>query len=181
MKTLIINGSPRKNGDTVALLTELRKYLQGEITEISAYRNNINPCVDCRYCWTEGKCVIKDDMEVIYAGDYDNVVIASPIYFSGLPGPLVSLASRLQVYYAAKRFANKKIEVSPKKGAIILVGGGNGGPDHAIEIAKWMLKKLGAAYDEDLVVSSLNTDQVLASQDPKALEMVIKVSNNLSR
>ena len=27
MKTLIINGSPRTKGDTVALLTELKKYL----------------------------------------------------------------------------------------------------------------------------------------------------------
>jgi multimeric flavodoxin WrbA len=180
MKTLIINGSPRKKGDTVALLSELRKYLQGEITEISAYRNNIKPCIDCRCCWVEGKCVIKDDMKTIYDGDYDNVIIASPIYMSGFPGPLVSLASRLQVYYAAKRFANKKIEVSSKKGVLILVGGGDGKPNHAIETAKWVFKKLGATYDEELVVLSLNTDHVLASQDMEALQKIKKITNDLS-
>ena len=98
MKTLIINGSPRTKGDTVALLTELKKYLQGEITEISVFRDNIHPCNDCRYCWTEGKCIIEDDMQIIYNDDFDIVIVASPMHMFGLPGPLINLTSRFQAY-----------------------------------------------------------------------------------
>jgi multimeric flavodoxin WrbA len=181
MKTLIINGSPRRNGDTAALLSEMKKYLEGDIIELSAYRNNISPCIDCRYCWKEGKCTIKDDMQVVYDGDYENVVIASPIYMSGLPGPLISLASRLQVYYAAKRFLHKKIDTTPKKAALILVGGGDGGPDNAIKIASWMFKKLGATYNEENCIFSLKTDEIPASQDEVALQKVKRIAENLNK
>ena len=53
MKTLIFNGSPRKNGGTATLIHEFKKNLPGEINVVSAYQTNISPCVDCRYCWTD--------------------------------------------------------------------------------------------------------------------------------
>jgi NAD(P)H-dependent FMN reductase len=43
MQTLILNGSPRKNGDTASLLQYLRQYLDSEILEFSAYYDNIPP------------------------------------------------------------------------------------------------------------------------------------------
>ena len=75
MKTLIINGSPRLHGNTVALIDELKRHLEGEVIELSAFRSNIAPCVDCRGCWKTARCVVRDDMEVIYGDDFDNVVI----------------------------------------------------------------------------------------------------------
>jgi len=95
-KTLIINGSPRPHGDTATLIAELKKHLIGEVVEISAYRSNIAPCVDCRGCWKTAKCVVKDDMSLIYNDDFDNVVLASPVYYMTLPGPVLSLMSRFQ-------------------------------------------------------------------------------------
>jgi len=56
MKTLIINGSPRKKGDTASLINILKQELTGDIVEISAYRNNIKPCNDCRSCWKVKGC-----------------------------------------------------------------------------------------------------------------------------
>jgi multimeric flavodoxin WrbA len=123
LKTLIINGSPRKNGDTAALISEFKKHITGEVTEISAYYDKIKPCIDCRYCWKQKGCVIKDDMAKIYDDDFDTVVIASPVYMSTLPGPLVSLASRFQSHYAAKRFLKDKIDVKSKNAVLLLTGG----------------------------------------------------------
>ncbi|MBP3443176.1 MAG: flavodoxin family protein, partial [Methanocorpusculaceae archaeon] len=85
-KTIIINGSPRVNGNTAFLIAELKKHLEGEVIEISAFRSGIAPCVDCRACWTTAKCVVEDDMQIIYDDDFDNIVIASPVYYSTLPG-----------------------------------------------------------------------------------------------
>ena len=44
-KTLIINGSPRPEGNTAWLIGVLREHLEGEIMEISAFRSGIAPCV----------------------------------------------------------------------------------------------------------------------------------------
>lgn len=181
MKTLIINGSPRKKGDTASLLTEMKKYLSGEITELSAYYDDIKPCIDCRYCSKKAKCVIQDKMNIIYEDDFDNVVIASPIYMSNLTPPLMAIASRLQVYYAAKRFLNKKIELRSKEGALILVGGGDGSPDPAIKLASWMFKKMNASFNPENMVCSLKTDDVPASQDIEALESVKVIGKRLSK
>ncbi|MDR3278313.1 MAG: NAD(P)H-dependent oxidoreductase, partial [Oscillospiraceae bacterium] len=87
--TLIINGSPRVNGDTAALICELRRHLNGEVAELSAYRAKLAPCVDCRSCWVQKGCVVEDDMRVIYGDAFDNVVLASPVYYSTLPGPVL--------------------------------------------------------------------------------------------
>jgi len=65
MKTLIFNGSPKLNGDTAVLIREFTTYLQGDIKIISCY-DNIKPCNDCRYCWSNIGCSIDDEMQEIY-------------------------------------------------------------------------------------------------------------------
>jgi multimeric flavodoxin WrbA len=115
MKTLIINGSPRKNGHTAALISLLKEQLQGEIIEISAFYDKISPCVDCRSCWTKKGCAIRDGMDKIYADDFDAVVLATPVHMSNLPGPLISLASRFQAFYAARRFLNDPLTCAKKR------------------------------------------------------------------
>lgn len=169
MKTLIINGSPRKNGDTARLIRELKTYLHGEVQELSAYHGDISPCIDCRACRRVKGCVIADGMQAIYADDFDRVVIASPVYMSGLPGPMVGLASRFQAYYSAKRFLKDEFSPKEKRGALILVGGGDGAPAEAKRLARWMFKEMNAEFDESHSVMSLHTDRVPADQDEKAL------------
>lgn len=48
MKTLILNGSPRKEGDTVNLINKVIENLNGEYKIINAYDCEIHPCIDCR-------------------------------------------------------------------------------------------------------------------------------------
>ncbi|MGF7142058.1 multimeric flavodoxin WrbA [Anaerotaenia torta] len=169
MKTLIINGSPRRRGDTSELLAELKKQLKGEIVEISAYYDKIAPCIDCRMCWKKKGCVIKDDMAQIYKDDFDTVVLASPLYMSNLTGPMVSLASRFQSYYAAKRFLRDEMDIRSKVGVLILVGGGDGGPEPARIVAEWMFKHMKAGLKEENIVLSLNTDKQPAKDDLNAM------------
>ena len=83
MKTLIFSGSPRKNGETAFMIEELKKAMGGEFKEVNAYRADIRPCVDCRWCFEHEGCAIKDEMQEVY--DYiqecDHIVLASPVYF----------------------------------------------------------------------------------------------------
>ncbi len=176
MKTLIINGSPRKNGDTVFLLNELKKHINGELIEISAYYDNLKPCIDCRACQKNKGCVINDDMKKIYSDDFDNVVIASPLYMSNLTAPLIGLASRFQAYYCAKRFLNDEFILTKKKAALIIVGGGDGGPEEAIRLARWIFKKMNAHGCENHMVFSLHTDNRATNEDIEAISRVHEIA-----
>lgn len=51
MKTLILNGSPRIIGDTVSFIKKITERIAGGYRIADAYRCNISPCLDCRYCW----------------------------------------------------------------------------------------------------------------------------------
>jgi multimeric flavodoxin WrbA len=182
MKTLILNGSPKSNGDTVALIKELCKYLEGEIKVVSAHFDNISPCVDCRYCWTHSGCAVKDGMQNIYRylEDCDNIVIASPIWFSELSGPLLNLASRIQTYYAAYHFRREKTVIKPKRSMLMLVGGQNGTERKAVETAHTIFK-LFNALPCIASVFSLDTDNVPASEDKNALYKIRETALLLSR
>lgn len=143
-ETLIFNGSPRKSGDTVSLIRTLREFLPGKVTVVNAYSCHIAPCVDCRYCWDHSGCCQKDGwLEVEEAlFSCDSVVIASPIYFSELTGPLLSVLSRFQQYYCARAFRGEKQAFPVKKGGILLVGGGDGSPGRAAETAAALLHQM---------------------------------------
>ena len=180
MKTLIINGSPRKNGNTAALTAALTEQLSGSVSEFFSHQSRISSCIDCRICQRQKGCVIRDDMDTIYADDFDNVVIASPIYTSMLPGPLVNIASRFQCYYASRKFLNDPIARRAKKGALLLVGGGDGAPDPAIEFAQHMFRFMKAEFSMDHLVLSHNTDVVPAMEDAAALEKLAEVAAYLN-
>jgi multimeric flavodoxin WrbA len=173
IKTLIINGSPRKNGDSMTLINELMKYLEGEVKVVHTYYDNIKPCLDCRFCWANNGCCIKDDMQEIYRllDEVDNVIIASPIYFSELTGKMLSFASRLQTYYARKYIRlDKEFMLKEKKGFLILTGGGDGSPKPAISRANIIFKYINAKLIGS--VFSLNTNMKPSKEDTEAIDKI---------
>lgn len=174
MKTLIFFGSPRSKGDTKHLVDRLISQLEGEYLLADAYRWQFKPCLDCRACREKKGCVIRDDMQKVYdyMQDCDNVLIASPLYFSELTGELLSMFSRLQHFYSARYFRHEKTDIAPKKGGIILVGGGDGGPDKALDTARGILRWYMNAKDVFPPVLSLKTDEIPAKDDPTALAQI---------
>lgn len=181
MKTLIFNGSPRPNGDTVSLLNILTSELSDEYRIVNAYRCNISPCVDCRYCWEHSGCAINDEMQEIYSyiEECDNIVIASPIYFSELTGKLLDVGSRLQTYFCGRFFRGDTAVTKSKRGAVILVGGGDGDGCAAYKTAQTLLHHMNACDIHPLVVSH-NTNTVPAAKDNAAIAGVRSIAEFLS-
>ena len=109
MKTLIINGSPRVNGDTNSLINIVKERIGGEYKIVDAYRCNISPCLDCRFCWENSGCAIQDEMQEVYdyIQDCDNILIASPIYFSELTGKLLDVGAGCRLIFVPG-FSEKK-------------------------------------------------------------------------
>lgn len=180
MKTLIINGSPRRKGNTAALLEELKANLDGEVVEISAFYDGIAPCVDCRGCWKTAKCVVCDGMDVIYADDFDNVVVASPVYYGTLPGQVLSLMSRLQPWHAATFFLKEPLVQRPKKSAAILTAGGKGNQERACHHLRALFRMLNARGFQDHIACSPNTDTIPASDDETAKQQVRAIAQWLN-
>lgn len=173
MKTLIFNGSPRRNGDTVSLIHYVTSNLKGEFKIVNAYFDTISPCIDCRYCWKSNGCAIDDEMRQVYAyiEECDNILIASPIYFSELTGKLLDIASRLQMYYCAKHFRKEMLIEKTKTGAIILVGGGDGRPEKAVDTACTILHLMNCSVICEPVISH-QTNVCPAKEDPGVLDKI---------
>lgn len=182
MQTLILNGSPRKNGDTASLLQYLRQYLDSEILEFSAYYDSISPCIDCRRCKESGICVIPDTMQEIYKAieTCDNIVIASPLYFSELTGRLLDVASRLQTYYYGMQKNGGYPVKKPKHGAVLLVGGGEGNPEIAYATAVRLLHYMNAREIFPLICSH-HTDEMPAMEDVQVLSEIRELAQFLHR
>lgn len=176
MRTLILNGSPRKNGDTAFLISELKKHLSGEVKIVDAYFDKISPCTDCRYCYTNDKCCIDDEMQEIFEFliSCDNLIIASPLYFSELTGQLLSVLSRLQIFWTQKFIRKNIIFDKEKKGSLVITAGNNGDVKSAENTSSIIFKLTNTKVIG--TVFSLNTDTVHASKDHVAIANVEKVA-----
>ena len=170
MKTLVINGSPKKNGDTAALLSELLAHLSGEVKVISC-RDPISPCLDCRYCWKNSGCAVKDGMQEVYSylEECDNVVLASPVWFSSLSGPLLNIASRFQTFFAEKYIRGSRTGGRQRNGVLVLTGGEAGTEAAAARSAETILKLLGVRAPCARVFA-MDTDRLPAGEDRHALQ-----------
>lgn len=169
MKVLILNGSPRSNGDTAYILGALKsKFPCGtEFVSLDTYAANIHPCNDCRYCWEKEGCCIQDEMEILWKDDYDVLIIASPLYMSFVTPPLFSVISRLNYIWSNRYFLRIPGSLKPKKGILVLAGGGDGSPDPAVNIAKTAFRFLNAEFDPASdCIRSLNTNTVSVQNDP---------------
>lgn len=105
MKVLLINGSPRENGNTFLALSEVARTLNEEGVEtqiVSIGKKPVPGCIACGWCGREGRCTFRDDpyyhvMRAVKDG-IDGLIIGSPVYYGGPNGSLCALLDR--VFYS---------------------------------------------------------------------------------
>lgn len=128
MKILAILGSPRK-GNSEILLNEATKLCEKKghkVTIIKACQLKISGCTACDGCKDTGQCIIQDDMDRIYPllKDSHRIIIASPIFFFGIPGQLKLLIDRCQSLWYEKYVLKKTLQTEVKKKALVILVGG---------------------------------------------------------
>lgn len=100
MKVLMINGSPRTNGNTYVALQEMEKVFAGEGIEVEILQvgnQAIRGCIACGSCANTGKCAF-DDMVNEAAPKFeacDGLVVGSPVYYASANATLVAFLTRL--------------------------------------------------------------------------------------
>lgn len=102
MKVLAINGSPKMDdGNTARILNPFLDGMREAGADVELFHTRklkIGPCNGDMSCWfrNPGKCGQNDDMQMLYPKfeDADVIVWATPVYFSGVTGPLKNLMDR---------------------------------------------------------------------------------------
>ena len=100
MKVLIINGSPRVNGNTTVAVNELVKIFkeEGVDTEVVQIGNKaIRGCIACGSCREKGKCVFDDTVNELATKfeAADGLVVATPVYYASANGTVAACLDRL--------------------------------------------------------------------------------------
>ena len=100
MKSLLLNGSPRKNGNTATALAEVARVLEAEGFEtetVTVGNQVIRGCIGCGGCRKAGKCVFDDAVNAI-APKFeaaDALIVGSPVYYASANSTLTALLDRL--------------------------------------------------------------------------------------
>ncbi|MBP5255927.1 MAG: flavodoxin family protein [Clostridia bacterium] len=105
MKVLMINGSPRKDGNTSRLLGEAGKIVDAEGIGHVLYElggKAIRGCAACGYCHSHGKYAFDDGVNELSRifEECDGMIVASPVYYGSANGSLISLLDRL--FYSSR-------------------------------------------------------------------------------
>ncbi len=105
MKTVIINGSPRKNRNTAQLLRQAQKGAEAaghETVYADLYDLQFTGCRSCLGCKRKGieepcRCYVKDALSPLLEEicSADHLIIGSPIYFGQPTGEVRSLLERV--------------------------------------------------------------------------------------
>lgn len=100
MKVIILNGSPRLNGNTTVAVDELVKTFEAEGVETEVIRvgnQQVRGCVSCGKCGKLGKCVFDDVVNEVAEKfkEADGLVVASPVYYASANATVIAVLDRL--------------------------------------------------------------------------------------
>lgn len=115
MKVLMINGSPRNEGNTTIALEEMRKVFEKNSVEVEIIQIGqmaIHGCISCNYCYKNGKCAFNDIVNQLNEKfeKSNGLVVASPVYYASANGTLISLLDRL--FYSSNFDKRAKVGAS---------------------------------------------------------------------
>ena len=118
MKVLVINGSPRSNGNTSIAVDELKKTFEKEGVEVEIVQIGnkvIRGCIACGTCMEKGQCVFDDVVNELAPKfeEADGIVVATPVYYASANATLIACLDRL--------FYSTRFDKTMKVGASIAV------------------------------------------------------------
>jgi len=169
MNILILQGSPRANGNTAWMAEEYRKAAEAKghsVTVVNVAKKKINGCLACEYCHTkgEGQCVQKDDMQEIYPllQEAEALVLAAPIYYFTLSSQLQTAIHRFYAIWKPQKV---------KKTALLLSSHSPNVYDGAVAEYKGIITFCGY---EDTGIVTAKVDEQKTEETKKRIEALVE-------
>ncbi|KPU44889.1 iron-sulfur flavoprotein [Oxobacter pfennigii] len=121
-KIVALNGSPHKQGKTASLIDEVIKVAREQGAEVKSYHLNgmkIKGCQGCYSCRVKGRCVLQDDMQVLYdeIESADSIILGTPVYMWQMSAQLKLAVDRFMPFLGAGYRTN----LAPGKKVLIAV------------------------------------------------------------
>ncbi len=115
LKVLILNGSPRANGNTSIAIHEMEKIFAAEgvaAETVQIGNQDIRGCIACGSCFEKGKCVFNDIVNELARKfeEADGLVVASPVYYASANATLIACLDRL--FYSTQFDKTMKVGAS---------------------------------------------------------------------
>jgi multimeric flavodoxin WrbA len=182
MKALIINGSPRVNGNTSELIHCFRKISgnKADIEEIHIFGMNIKGCKNCGACQKavlSSHCAIKDDMSGLYEKflSADITVMASPIYMWQFTPCTIAFLNRLHCLCRSEDFSHNDM-AGKKMAVLITLGAEEEVAGYAVNGLKDFCEFFSIEYKGDLRVPFAKKEKIsLGEYDEKVREFAAKI------
>jgi len=182
MKVLLINGSPRANGNTSELVNRLRIAAgnKAEIEEIRIFDKGIKGCMNCGACQKSVPgtfCVIGDDMSALYEKflGSDLTILASPIYMWQFTPCTLAFLNRLHCLCRSEDFSYN--DMAGKKMAVLITSGAEEEvADYAVKGLRDFCEFFSIEYKGDLRVPFAKKEKISSGEcDEKVKEFAAKV------
>jgi multimeric flavodoxin WrbA len=162
-------GSPRVGGNTDVLLDAAldgARAAGGETEKVVLERLDLRGCRECEICMTTGLCAIEDDIQPIYKllDEADVVIVASPIFFSGLSAQTKMMIDRCQCLWVRKYVLGTPIGGGRKRvGAFLSVGGrDNVSFKGAISVVKAFFLSINVEYAGEITISGIEEKEAIS-------------------
>lgn len=101
MKILILNSSPRRNGNISKMLEAMKQEIEccnAEAVYVRVPELKVHPCIGCMKCRSSLRCCLpEDDAQRVLQSirDADALIIGAPCYWGNMPGELKVLFDRM--------------------------------------------------------------------------------------
>jgi len=158
MYILAIQGSPRLGGNTDILLDRVLdgvRQERGIIEKVNLADLSYSACLECDTIRDDGRCKIKDGMQLIYekVEACDAIIVASPVFFGSLSAQMKMMIDRFQCVWIARKIHKLDIFSKPKRGCFISVqaSGKQEYFDNARAIVKNFFSVVSASYFGDVL------------------------------
>jgi multimeric flavodoxin WrbA len=159
-----ILGSPRLGGNADLLLEAALSGAREEgakVEKIILNTLDLRACQDCGGCAKTGVCVIKDDMQGIYAliEQMDAMVVASPIYFGGVTAQTKAMIDRCQAFWARKYLLNQPLAADNKQRRVLFLSSLGGHSSRQINATRAELESFIDTFDgvyEELIFPDID-------------------------
>lgn len=177
MKVLIINGSPRKDGNTSLALAEMEKVFAQEGIEVKSVQigsKNIRGCIACNSCAEKGKCVFDDGVNEL-AEEFrtaDGLVVASPVYYASANATLIACLDRL--------FYSSHFDKTMKVGASVVCARRGGCSATFDELNKYFTISGMPVASSQYWNSIHGREKGQASQDAEGLQTMRVLARNMA-